>query len=51
MLGEADLKDIFFVCFFAEPIKTPSQQNTVKRNTHFVDSDFLPQSCDIKIIQ
>lgn len=27
MLGEADLKDFFF---FAEPIKTPSQQNTVK---------------------
>uniref|UniRef100_A0A0E9QXR2 Uncharacterized protein n=1 Tax=Anguilla anguilla TaxID=7936 RepID=A0A0E9QXR2_ANGAN len=25
MLGEADLKDIFF----AEPIKPPSQQNTV----------------------
>lgn len=32
---EADLKD-----FFAEPIKTPSQRNTVKCETHFVD--FLP---------
>lgn len=45
MLGEADLKDIsfFFVLFlsffFAEPIKTPSQQNTVKYNTHLVDWD------------
>lgn len=46
MLGEADLKDIF-----AEPIKTPSQQNTVKCNTHLVDLYFRPQSCDIKIIQ
>lgn len=45
MLGEADLKT------FAEPIKTPSQQNTVKRNTHIVDLDFLPQSCNIEIIQ
>lgn len=44
---EADLKDVFF--FFAEPIKTPSQQNTVKCKTHF--ADFLPQSCDIKTIQ
>lgn len=33
---EADLKD-----FFAEPIKTPSQHNTVKCKTHFVD--FLPR--------
>lgn len=33
---EADLKD-----FFAEPIKTPSQHNTVRCKTHFVD--FLPR--------
>lgn len=31
MLGEAESKDIFF----AKPIKTPSQQNTVKcKKTH-----------------
>lgn len=43
MLGEADLKD-----FFAEPIKTPSQQNTVKMRYIVWTS---PQSCDIQIIQ
>lgn len=31
MLGEADLKD-----FFSEPIKSPSQQNTVQSITHFM---------------
>lgn len=38
MLGEADLKDIFF----AEPIKTPSQQNTVKCNYTFCGLGFPP---------
>lgn len=46
MLGEAESKDIFF----AKPIKTPSQQNTVNAIIHMARSR-RPPSLRIKTIQ